>query len=215
MARNVSKLVRGLCAGVAVLGGALNAVALPVSIDIDFRSAAWAAADNNNSFSVGGVTATALPSSGELRQNSSDGLGISTSPITDDPNEVGPRETLVISFVAAMELEGVWLTKLFDELFDDRGRVELFNGVTSVGVFEFDGTASGELFVDFAGPIAATEARFVASQSGNLLDFVRNRDFSVAGFEVNETQPMPESGVSLGLLGLGLGAVALVRARKP
>src|SRR5687768_3881900 len=138
LTRPLPNMKKILVSALAALAGVI-ASAVPVSgnLSVDFRHSDWSAADGQNSFTVGGVTATGRYNTGfgivsaNLQQNGTDGLGID-SPwynIGEDPNEVGPREILDIDFtvLAGVDITGVWLTKIFEEgLFDDTGYVALF-----------------------------------------------------------------------------------------
>ena len=208
----------------AIAGVIASAVPVAGNLSVDFRHSDWSAADGQNSFTVGGVTATGHYNTGfgivaaNLQQNGTDGLGID-SPwynIGEDPNEVGPREILDIDFtaLAGLDITGVWLTKIFEEgMFDDTGYVALFGaGDVSLGTINFTGNgndADGNLWVNFGGALDLTSAVFYGQ---GLI----TRDYSVAAFtrEQVSTPAVPDggmTGIMLGAALLGLGVARRVK----
>jgi hypothetical protein len=105
--------------------------AIPSSLDMHFRSTAWAPTNGNLTYSVGGTTATGYQDvlvgtpNATLAQSSTYGLGVDSRIQLQDTGEVVPREMLDITFSSAQWLRGAWGTKLFRELATDSGSVTL------------------------------------------------------------------------------------------
>lgn len=223
------KPMKKIIVSVLVLVAGLIANADPIDgpLAIDFRDSAWSGANNSHSYSVGDVTASGFalklnlfaPDSvvnANLRQNAVDGLGVDSSILGEDPNEVGPREILDIDFsgTAGNNLTGAWITKLFDELVDDIGHVALWGANGLIATIDFSGSgndADGNLWVDFGGPLNLTSAVFYADST--VLSIGLNRDYSVAGFTAQAPvqNRVPDNGVTAILLGAGLLGLGLVR----
>lgn len=203
----------------AVIGCALltsNAWAFPlVKYGVDFRDAAWGPANNQKSYTVDGVTATANWGDRTLYQDGMDGLGIRTGEV----DEVDELEKLWIVFEDAIELTGAWITDLFEAPdgspdFGEWGKVRLHekndDGTKGsvLATFEFWGNdadqANGELYVDFGGPIKAGILVFLAENN--------THDFNSNEFSVGALTATPEPGTMV-LFGLGLIAVATVKRR--
>lgn len=214
----MKKFILSAIAATACVVASAVPVAGPVSVD--FRGAAWNGANGQTTFSTGGVTATASylnawgnPQNAKLRQSNSNGLGVDSDVLFEDPNELGPREILDIDFsgVTGIDITGVWLTKIFDEILDDAGFVNLFGaGNSFLGTVSFSGNNNdndGNLWVDFGGAVDLTSAVFYGQ--GTVLGA---RDYSVAGFTakvVENPHSVPDNGLTAMLLGvalLGLGA---------
>lgn len=200
--RKYAALALALCA-LFTFGsrGAAAASIIPSPLGIDFRTDAWQdAAHNQHSYSVDGVTATALPDASALlfARDAEDGLGV----LGGEFDEVDGAEILEVSFASATGVSGVWITDLFaapDGGDGEDGQVEIFFSGGGSQVFQFSGNdadqANGELLVLFGGgDVLLDRAVFTA------LDGPGN-EFSVAGF----TTPEP---TSTALFGLGWLVVA-------
>lgn len=211
--------------GVAILGSAGSTWALPIipnAIDIDFRSSVWSAAHNQSTHTLGDVTASALPTGSKLRHATGAGLGID-GPVpnrVEDPSEVGPLETLVVSFASPTSLLAAYLNDLYPqsltELVEDSGWLDLYNGATLMGTYAFSGSdSSGEKAVVFNGPALVTRVEFKVYTGNNIVEILANRDFAVAGFDVQEpVVQVEDNGLTLALLGGGLLALAIARRNK-
>ncbi len=215
-----------LCIGAAILstGSAFALPLIPSTIDIDFRGSPWAAANNLGTYTVGGVTAAAAPSVSVLRHVLDDGLGIDGPVLNriEDPTEVGPLETLVVSFASPTSLVAAYLNDLYpfsltSELIEDSGILELYSGSSLLATYQFNGTdSSGEKVVSFASPTLVTRVEFKVP-GASAVDRLANRDFAVAGFDVADpviVVPVSDSGVTLALLGGGWLCVGLLRRKS-
>ena len=197
-------------AAASSIANTASATVIPPRLDIDFRTAAWSGANNQHTFSSGGVTAVAQPDDSKLWQDSVDGLGIRGGEI----DEIDNREVLKIRLDTPMALLGVWITDLFLPAdgggVGESGRLMLqFSDMTSTTINFTANDAgqdngNGELFVNFASNKAVRGIGFQEYPDRS------NNEFSVAGF----VKKVPEPG-TLALLGLGLlgfGASARKRA---
>lgn len=220
---NMKKILVSALAAIA--GVIANAVPVTGNLSVDFRHSDWSAADGQNSFTVGGVTATGRYNTvlfgivpANLQQDGTSGLGVDSPSynIGEDPNEVGPREILDIDFtaLAGLDITGVWLTKIFEEgLFDDTGYVALFGaGNVSLGTINFTGNgndADGNLWVSFGGAFDLTSAVFYG-------EGLITRDYSVAAFTtVEPTQTsVPDGGMTGIMLGAALLGLGVARRAK-
>lgn len=208
--KSITSLIASCSMAVALFGvsSLQAAVILPGvgTLDIDFREASWADANGLNSFSFGGITATANPNPAELTQGSLFGLGVDSqgqgSP--DIPSEIDKNERLELVFSggSGLGLAGVWLTNLFpdDPLVagnkSDTALVTLtFLDSTSIE-YKVPGTdeTNGNFFLDFGGNRNVSKIDFN--------NFGGQSDYSVVGFSV------PEGGSTLLVLGMALVGLA-------
>jgi len=163
---------------------------------VDFRT--WAGADEQISFTVGGVTATALPSGTTLYQDATDGLGIRPGTEFD---EVDNQEILKITIPGGMLLTGVWITDLFSGGSDpnESGQVSLNGGSAIIFYGANSDQVNGEQFVGFGGPLPVNLAVF------SIYGSATNNEFSVAGFTA------PEPGI---LILLGICMTSIIGLRR-
>ncbi|MBN1828728.1 MAG: PEP-CTERM sorting domain-containing protein [Deltaproteobacteria bacterium] len=198
MKKYLMVLMIAVCA--LVVAGNAMAYIVPDDLALDFRTTAWTGAYNNPFWTVGDVTATALPQGSLLFQANDDGLGI----LGGEPDEVDHEEQLSVVINLGMSLSGVWITDLFtrsdgaDPVNGEYGSV-LINGLDTyyfMGINSDQG--NGDQYVSFGGAKLVTSALFQIEGGTN------NNDFSVAGFT---RVPEPATMMLLGLGMLGLAGV--------
>ena len=210
--RNISLAQCVIFAVVLLATSVMANTTIPNGLAIDFRDNAWFPAHNNHYYTVGDVTATALPTDTTLLYHDSvdlniDGLGIKGSEGYES-DEVDSDEVLLIEIDGGMSLSGVWITDLFDppdgsdNTNGEMGSV-VINGTNT---FTFDGINSdqlnGEIWVDFVGSIIVYDANF------SIVGSSSNNEFSVAGFTA-----VPAPGALL-LGSIGMSLVGWLRRRR-
>jgi hypothetical protein len=215
----MKKFLLLLCAMALVFGLASNSMAIPSvgDLPIDFRISAWNGADSQYTFTVDGVTATALPGS-TLYQDNTDGLGVRSTLAGDEFDEIEQNERLRIDLQSSMYVTGVWITDLFDypdgggNPSGERGMVGITTG-SGDPWWDFSGInadqGNGELYVDFGGAYLTNVLRFNAVPFGTESGDIDN-EFSVAGINA---APVPEPATML-LLGVGLIGIAGVGRKR-
>ena len=210
---------------------AVTAMAYPIPIPdnlaIDFRD--WGGANGQANYTVGNVTATALPTNAKLYQDNIDGLGVQGGE-NDEIDYINVFEQIRVDIAGGgMLLSGVWLTDLFAKqsttspsenytgsaYTGEPGRV-VINGATiidfvgienNIGVNTYPN--NGELFVSFgATPIVVTSALF-SIRPDAVTGSYAGIEYSVAGFE---SAPVPIPAAAW-LLGSGLIGLVAVRRR--
>ncbi len=182
---------------------------------IDFRTAMWAPADGQATYTVGGITVTALPNGQTIWQDAMDGLGVRGGEVDEIDDQGQGTERLLIDFTSpgGENIRAFYITDLYDApdggpngedgsvtltLADGTTQVIVFNGTTS-------DQANGEQLVDIysiLGDVYVVRAEFAAIDPANT-----NDDFSVAYVAI------PEPGM-LSLLGIGLLSLAAFTRRK-
>ena len=179
------------------------------TLEVDFRT--WTGADNQSSFTVGNVTATASGGAGTLYQDGTDGLGVRGG----ETDEVDRLEQLLIDWDGILNVTGVYITDLFPSPDGPLGIGEvgsvtlgLANGGTQQVVF-WGGNSTGpngEQYVGFGNGILATDMTFAAFPR---INWDLNNEFSVAGFNATAV-PSP---TPLALIGIASLALVVVRRR--
>ena len=201
---------------------------IPDNLAIDFRT--WTGASGQAFYSgTANVTATALPSTSVLWQDTTDGLGVQGGEADEIDNLSGQYEQLQVDITGGMNLTGVWLTDLFLSSASGNSPSENYAAPSPTGepgmvvinggnyTFTFVGVESniganaypnnGELFVSFNQPITVYTAVFsvLPANTGNYAGI----EYSVAGFEAAPV-PIP---AAAWLLGSGLLGLVAVRRR--
>lgn len=220
-----------------VMAGADSAMAVPATLDIDFRSAAWSDAQGQGTFAVGDVSATAVPQRRTLYQDSTDGLGVSSLSdlIFGSRDEINGRELLYIDFLngSGNAINGVWITDLFpapdgSTPQGEKGQLSLTlvggGGEVVHSFFGIDSDPDGGQFISFGGALDLTKVIFeVPDPVFSLLSLSWPDDFSVAGFTratagggTTPTTPgnsVPDGGAGVVLLGGALLCLGLLKRK--
>jgi hypothetical protein len=196
-----------LCLAVTIVSGVAPALAIPTTLSVDFRSAAWQAASGHTISTINNVTAVAdFPPGSTLGWSSSGGLGVGG--YLGSSTTIGPVEimTTAFSLSSGQGLTGVWVTNLFaGTLLSETGMLllETTQGLKAVSFSGLQTSAQdslGDVDVSFGGTYNVLNATFFGVV-GN---------YSVAGF----TRQVPEGGTTLALLGIGLIGLSVLRLRK-
>jgi hypothetical protein len=197
---NMNKTI--LCLAIAMVSGAASALAIPTTLSVDFRSAAWQSAAGHTSYSVGNVNASAVyPWGSTLAASSTRGIGVNV------PLSLVSADILNTTFSlgSGNGLTGVWVTNLFSGTLESGTLVlDTTNGIED---FFFSGTQSqsqnplGDVYVSFGGAYNVLGAEFFEAGLGS-------KPYSVAGFT-----SVPDGGATLTLLGIGLVSLTAFRRR--
>jgi hypothetical protein len=197
-----------LCLAIAMIGGAASALAIPTSLGVDFRSAAWQAAAGKSSFVSGNVTDNAvLPFGSTLTASSTLGIGINApTPLS------GTLDILNVTFNlgSGTGLTGAWVTNLFSGTLETGSLV--LQTTQGTQTFLFSGIQSssqnslGDVYVNFGSAYNVLSANFLAL---NPLSALGTKNYSVAGF----SSSVPDGGTTLSLLGIGLISLTVLRRK--
>jgi VPDSG-CTERM motif len=198
-----------VCIAIAIVGGSGSALAVPTTLGVDFRSAAWQAAAGKTSYSSGNVTDTAAaPAGSTLTTSLTTGIGVGApsafSGILDILN-------VAFSLGSGTNLTGAWVTNLFSGTLETGSL--LLNTTKGLEVFSFSGLSSsskdplGDVYINFGGAYNVLSAQFYAL---NPLSILGAKDYSVAGFS---SSSVPDGGTTLTLLGIGLVSLTVLRRR--
>ena len=214
-----------IMSGLLVMAAAQTAWAVPIpALDIDFRDAAWATGHGQGQYTVGGITVDALPDGGfllpraNLSHSAVDGFGVTTPLGNDEIDGTVRRESLEVRFdPTRYDITGAWVSNLFAneavELCFLGMCIELYT-FDEFGAYEIDGgsatiftaaSGDGNLWIDLSGLASISSIAFYVPNGINSA----LSDFSVVGFTAAQ---VPEPAI-LGLLGLGLLTVPLMRRR--
>jgi hypothetical protein len=197
-----------LCLAIAMMGGAASALAIPTSLGVDFRSAAWQAAAGQTTFTSGNVKdSAALPLGATLTASSTAGIGINApTPLS------GTVDILNVAFSLASGtgLTGAWVTNLFSGTLESGTLV--LNTTKGTETYLFSGLQSssqnslGDVYVNFGGAYNVLSASFLVA---NPLSVLGTKNYSVAGF----SSSVPDGGTTLSLLGIGLISLTVLRRK--
>ena len=196
----------------ALFGATASALAIPSTLGIDFRTAAWTSAGGKTQDTVGNITVTAaFPVGSTLTQSSSAGIGIN-SPASFG---IATVDILNLTFAGGSGngLTGAWVTDLFNGVIDEAGLVVLTLKSGATDVIEFLGqeTASqdplGDVYVSFGGPLNVLSAQFY--EAGEVNTLLSGKNYSIAGFTT-----VPDGGTTLILVGIGLLSLVILHRRE-
>jgi hypothetical protein len=201
----MNKTILGIAVALGV--GVASAFAIPTTLGVDFRSAAWQAATGKSRYSTGNIeVAAAFPLGSTLTSSAISGLGISAPPL---------QRTLDILDVTFSLRSGNGLTRAWV--------TNLFSGTLEIGTLVLDTTKGLEVFT-FSGlhTRGKDPHRDVYSSFGNAynvlnahfltvnpLRVVGVKNCSVAGF----SSSVPDGGTTLALLGIGLISLTMLRRK--
>jgi hypothetical protein len=192
---------------IAMFSGAASALAVPTTLDVDLRSAAWQAANGKTTYSVGNVSDTAaFPPGSTLTWSSTAGVG------DNAPALAGTFDILNVAFLngTGNGFTGAWVTNLFSGTLET-GTL-LLNTAQGLDTFTFSGLQTsaqnplGDLYVNFGGALNVLSAQFVTV---NPLSLLGSKNYSVAGF----SSSVPDGGTTLTLLGIGFMSLTMLRRR--
>lgn len=197
---------------VSFVFGVMGMAAMASAAPVFFTDAAFNGAHGQASFTSEdyGITLTAAPFGAKLTKDAA-GIGIDYG-IIDESDEIDYPEVLTISFDKQVNLNSVYISKLFhDELkllwftiasWDEEGTYELSNGETGDFVTT---NQNGELTLNINQMVKSI--KFYAKDE--CLTGITN-DFSVRGVDFTA---VPEPTL-LSLLGIGLIGLGFVRNRR-
>lgn len=188
-----------LCLAIGMVIGVASALAIPTSLSVDFRSAAWQPAAGQSSYSVGNVTDSAVyPVGSTLNASLTAGIGVNV-PLSWVSADI---MNTTFSLGSGKGLTGAWETNLFS------GTLELgtlvLNTAQGVEDYAFSGQDStGNVYINFGGAYNVLSAEFFEAGIGS-------KAYSVAGFT---SASVPDGGTTLTLLGIGLVSLTALRRR--
>ena len=190
-----------LSLAIAMVSGAVSALAIPSTLGVDFRTPAWQSAAGHSSDTVNSVTATAVyPPGSTLSASSTLGIGINAPTPSSGTIDI---LNVTFSLASGNGLTGAWVTNLgtleAGELVLDTTQGDL--------TFSFSGAqaSSGDLFVSFGSAYDVLSAQFYTVNATSVLGVP---DYSVAGFT-----SVPDGGTTLTLLGIGFISLTVLRRR--
>src|ERR1700674_778064 len=147
-----------LCVAIAMVGGAASALAIPTTLGVDFRSAAWQSASGRSTYSVGNVTDTVVfPSGSTLTASSTAGIGVNVpwSWVSADIRVSADILNTTFSLGSGQGLTGAWVTNLFSRTFET-GTLVLDTTQGTQNIF-FSGIQTqsedplGDVYINFGG----------------------------------------------------------------
>ncbi len=193
-----------LCLAIAMVGGAASALAIPTSLTVDFRSAAWQPAAGQSTFSAGNVTNSAVfPWGSTLTASSTAGIGVNV-PLSLVSADI---MNTTFSLGSGKGLTGAWVTNLFSGTLESGTLVlETTKGVED---YFFSGLQTnsqdplGDVYINFGGAYDVLGAQFFEASLGS-------KPYSVAGFT---SASVPDGGSTLTLLGIGFVSLTAFRRR--
>jgi hypothetical protein len=200
-----------LSLAIAMVSSAVSALAIPTTLSVDFRSAAWQSAAGKTSYTTGNVTDTAAyPPGSTLTASSTAGVGIKAPSLSSGTVDI---LNVTFSLGSGSGLTGAWVTNLFSGTLETGTLVlDTTQGILSPILFSGLLTSSqdplGDVYIDFGGAYNVLSAQFYALDPLSSLGI---KDYSVAGFA--DPPAVPDGGTTLTLLGIGFISLTVLRRR--